>query len=66
MYSYMAQMTGRVWDVSSTDEVEDGIVIARSFQKISERKGDAEEVVDSDRVNGFKLGGTESLLSFSR
>jgi hypothetical protein len=38
MYSYMAQMTGRVWDVPSTDEVEDGIVVAKSFQKISERK----------------------------
>jgi hypothetical protein len=27
----MAQMTGSVWDVPSTDEVEDGIVIAKSF-----------------------------------
>jgi hypothetical protein len=40
-----------VWDVPSTDEVEDGIVVAKSFQKISERKWDAEEVGDSGRVN---------------
>jgi hypothetical protein len=50
-----------VWDVPSTDEVEDGIVIAKTsffLGSISERKG--EVVGNSDRVNGFKLSGTKS------